>query len=64
MNYRAYLLDDNGKIFRGEDVEASDDAGAICTGWNLLEAYNENHSTSAHGIEIWCGKKLVFNQMR
>jgi hypothetical protein len=59
--YRIYLLDDLGKIFHGEDVQASDDAASIAAAWKLLETHNASDPDIAYGIEIWLGKALILN---
>jgi hypothetical protein len=61
LYYRVYLLNDLGKIFRGEDVQAYDDAAAVAAGWNLLETHNASDPDIAYGIEIWLGRILIFN---
>jgi hypothetical protein len=58
--YRVYLLNDLGKIFHGEDVEARDNAAVIAAGWQLLEKHNESHPDIAYGIEIWLERKSNF----
>jgi hypothetical protein len=59
--YRAYLLNEKGKIFWREDVEASDDAAAISAGWTRLESHNGAHQLErAHGFEIWNGCQMIF----
>jgi len=56
-SYRAYILNEDGKIVRGEDVEAADDAAAIATGQGLL-------GDPAYGFEIWRGSELIFSSRR
>jgi hypothetical protein len=58
--YRAYLLDCQGRIFFGENVEASDEAAAVVAGRNLVDARNPGKPEVAQGIEIWRGTQLVF----
>jgi hypothetical protein len=53
-SYRAYMLNEHGKFFRGEDVEAANDAAAIAAGRGLL-------GNPAHGFEIWRGRDLIFS---
>jgi hypothetical protein len=59
--YRVYLLNDLGRIFHGEDVEALDDAAAIAAGWKLLEIHNASLPNIAFGVEIWFGRELILN---
>jgi hypothetical protein len=47
-SYRAYMLNEHGKIFRGDDVEAADDAAAIAAGQALLDDPN---SDPAYGLK-------------
>jgi hypothetical protein len=58
--YRAYLLDEKGKIFLREDVEACDDAAAIFAGWTHLKSHNGTQRQRAHGFEIWNGGRMIF----
>ena len=55
-SYRVYLLDEGGKIFHGEDVDASDQTAAIAAGLALFERRND----TAKGFEIWVGTDLIF----
>jgi hypothetical protein len=57
-SYRAYMLNEHGKIFRGDDVEAPDDAAAIAAGRALRDAPD---SDPADGFEIWRGSALIFS---
>jgi hypothetical protein len=60
-HYRIYLLDDLGRIFHGEDVQAPDDSAAIAAAWNLLQTHNANDPDIAYGIEVWLGKARILN---
>ena len=55
-SFRAYLLDERGKIFHGEDIVASDQTAAIDAGSTLFE----RHSDTADGFEVWAGRELIF----
>ena len=55
-SFRAYLLDEGGKIFHGEDIDASDQTAAIDAGLNLFK----RHPGAPGGFEIWAGKDLIF----
>jgi uncharacterized protein YuzE len=57
-SYRAYILDEHGKIVSGEDVEAADDATAIAAGQALLDADN---SGRGYGFEVWRGSEVIFS---
>jgi hypothetical protein len=57
-SYRAYLLDEHGKILSGEDLEAADDAAAIAAGQTLLDAHS---SGSGYGFEVWRGTEVIFS---
>ena len=57
-DYRVYLIDAGGRIFRGEDIEAPDAVGAISTGRIIIG----EHVGCAEGFEIWGGKELIFRQ--
>jgi hypothetical protein len=59
--YRAYLVDANGRIFHGEDLEASNPAAAIGVGQALLESHQANLPNVAHGFEIWQARDLIFS---
>jgi hypothetical protein len=59
--YRVYFLDNLGKIFEGDDVDAPGEAAVVATAWNLLEAHNASQPAIAYGCEIWLGRDLVFN---
>jgi hypothetical protein len=59
--YRVYFLNDLGRIFHGEDVEALDDAAVIAAGWMLLEVHNTSRPNIAYGVEIWLGRELILN---
>ena len=59
--YRVYMLDDDGKIFHGEDIDASDDDAAIAASRTLLENYNANHQVAARGFEVWNGRQIIFS---
>ena len=54
--YRAYMLNEHGKIFHGADVETADDAAAIAAAGPLLETHKAKEANTAHGVEIWRGK--------
>jgi hypothetical protein len=59
--YRAYLLNENRRIFFGEDIHAPSDTEAIASGYALLVSYNGSHPRAAHGFEIWTGRLCVFS---
>jgi hypothetical protein len=61
VHYRFYLLGDTGRIFYGEDIQAMDDAAAIAAAQGRLTAHNASYPGTAHGVEIWCDRRLVFS---
>lgn len=51
QHYRAYLLDEDGRITEAAELEASDDAAA----WQLAR----RAFAPAAAVELWSGKRCV-----
>ncbi len=63
MIYRTYMLDRDGKIFCGEDTEASDSDAAIAAGQIIFESHNATQSDLAHGYEVWNENEIIFSNL-
>ena len=61
LRYRVYLLDDQGRIFHGADIEAPDDAAAVAAARRVLEAHNVTDPNIAYGFEVWLATDLIFS---
>ena len=57
------MLDRDGKIFCGEDVEAPDGDAAIAAGQILFESHNTTQSDLAHGYEVWNENQIIFSNL-
>lgn len=51
MHYRAYLLDEDGRIIEAAELEADDDA----TAWQLAR----RAFAPSTAVELWSGKRYV-----
>lgn len=63
-NYRAYLLNEHGTIFYGEDLVAPGDEDAIDLAWAIYRQYNATNVVDAAGLEVWTGPNRVFVSFR
>ncbi len=63
MIYRTYMLDRDGKIFCGEDIEASNTEAAIAASQILFESHNATQSDLAHGYEVWNENQIIFSNL-
>jgi hypothetical protein len=59
--YRAYVLDGQGNILLSEELQEDDDAAAVAAGRKLVAAHVADSPTSAEGVEIWSGDRMVFS---
>lgn len=49
--YRAFLLDNNGRIFRAKQLYCRDDRAALALGGKIR--------TRCCGVEVWDGRRMV-----
>jgi hypothetical protein len=55
-DFRAYMLDKDGRIFAREEIAADDLAAAKNRAFQILQSSGDR----AYGIEIWSGASRLF----